>query len=72
MMATPPSPPTGSGADPERDALGGFAQVRQGLKPGGRLVVIDFRKEADPVGPPVGMKLAAGQVADELRAALLL
>ncbi len=47
--------------------IGYFAEVRRGLKPGGRLVVIDFRKEETPVGPPVEMKMKAEKVINELR-----
>jgi len=46
-----------------------FAEVRRGLKPGGRLVVIDFRKEEMPVGPPVDMKIKEEKVMEELRKA---
>lgn len=43
-----------------------FAEVRKGLKPGGRLVVIDFFKRETPHGPPVAMKMAEDQVVAEL------
>jgi len=46
-----------------------FAEVRQGLQAGGRLVVIDFFKKDTPVGPPVEMKMEAEQIVEELRAA---
>ena len=46
-----------------------FAEIKRGLKPGGRLVVIDFRKEETPVGPPVEMKITEEKVMDELREA---
>lgn len=46
-----------------------FAEVLAGLKPGGQLVVIDFFSRDLPVGPPVGMKLDADTVIEELRAA---
>ena len=46
-----------------------FAEVRRGLKPGGRLVVVDFLKIEVPVGPPVEMKLNADTIVDELRSA---
>ncbi|HAY46173.1 MAG TPA: SAM-dependent methyltransferase [Gammaproteobacteria bacterium] len=46
-----------------------FSAVRAGIKPGGKLVVIDFEKRELPVGPPVNMKLDAKTVVDELRAA---
>ncbi len=35
-----------------------LAQMRQILKPGGRVVMIDFQKKELPVGPPVEMKIA--------------
>lgn len=46
-----------------------FAEVLAGLKPGGRLVVIDFFKRDLPVGPPVRMKLSSDTVIEELRLA---
>lgn len=35
-----------------------LAHLRRALKPGGRLVMIDFQKRDLPVGPPVEMKIA--------------
>ena len=46
-----------------------FSEVRHGLSAGGQLVVVDFKKEDLPVGPPVGMKLEAETIIEELRAA---
>ncbi|MCF8238886.1 MAG: class I SAM-dependent methyltransferase [Saprospiraceae bacterium] len=46
-----------------------FKEVRKGLKPEGRLVVIDFFKEESPVGPPVKMKMSEEQVVGELHKA---
>lgn len=46
-----------------------FSAVRAGIKPGGKLMVIDFEKRELPVGPPVSMKLDAETVVNELRAA---
>lgn len=46
-----------------------FAEVRAGLKPGGKLMVVDFFKRDDPVGPPVAMKMAAETIVAELREA---
>lgn len=46
-----------------------FTKVRKGLKPDGKLVVIDFKKEPLPVGPPTETKLATTQVSAELDSA---
>lgn len=46
-----------------------FSKVKKGLKPGGRLVVVDFIKSETPVGPPVEMKLEPEQVVEELKEA---
>lgn len=43
-----------------------FNEVRAGLKPGGKLVVVDFEKRDLPIGPPVNMKLAEHEVLAEL------
>ena len=39
------------------------------LKPGGRIVMIDFFKKKLPVGPPESMKLSEEQVIAEMKAA---
>ena len=46
-----------------------FAEVRAGLKAGGKLVVVDFFKRDDPVGPGVAMKMSEDVVMAELREA---
>ena len=46
-----------------------FAKLSKALKPGGRIVNIDFFKEQLPIGPPVEMKLSEEQVIAELAAA---
>ncbi|RMG26118.1 MAG: SAM-dependent methyltransferase [Bacteroidetes bacterium] len=46
-----------------------FAQVHRGLKPGGRLWVIDFKKEETPHGPPLEMRLSPEEVQTELQQA---
>ncbi|MBI3783691.1 MAG: SAM-dependent methyltransferase, partial [Deltaproteobacteria bacterium] len=44
-------------------------RLRQVLAPGGRVAVIDFKKEDIPVGPPAEHKLARAQIVDELTSA---
>lgn len=46
-----------------------YARLKAALKPGGRIVIIDFYKRKLPVGPPPAMKLAPKQVKDEFAAA---
>lgn len=46
-----------------------FAEVLAGLKLGGRLVVVDFFKRDQPVGPPTEMKLDSETIVEELRRA---
>ncbi len=46
-----------------------FRTARAGLKPGGRLVIVDFKKGELPHGPPDRFKLSPEQVAEELAAA---
>jgi arsenite methyltransferase len=46
-----------------------YAKLAKALKPGGRIVNIDFFKKQLPVGPPVEMKLSEKQVIGELAAA---
>lgn len=46
-----------------------YAKLRHALKPGARIVNIDFFKKALPIGPPVEMKLSEALVVDEFKAA---
>jgi ubiquinone/menaquinone biosynthesis C-methylase UbiE len=46
-----------------------FRQVKQGLKPQGELVVIDYFKTELPVGPPVHHKIGLDEVVSELKQA---
>mgnify|MGYP006266490569 CR=1 FL=1 len=46
-----------------------FAQVKQGLKPGGQLLVVDYKKEDTPHGPPMNHRMSAETVERELKEA---
>lgn len=46
-----------------------YAKLAKALKPGGRMVVIDFHKKDLPVGPPPPMKLADQEVIAEFQKA---
>ncbi|MBI3681153.1 MAG: class I SAM-dependent methyltransferase, partial [Acidobacteria bacterium] len=45
------------------------ARLAKALKPGGRVVIVDFYKRKLPVGPPESMKLSEEQVIGEFQAA---
>jgi arsenite methyltransferase len=40
-------------------------KLRNALKPGGRIVIIDFHKRELPVGPPPSMKIDAAELVSE-------
>jgi ubiquinone/menaquinone biosynthesis C-methylase UbiE len=45
-------------------------KIRKGLKPNGRVVIVDFyKREGIPVGPPMSMRLSEETVQKELQAA---
>jgi ubiquinone/menaquinone biosynthesis C-methylase UbiE len=44
-----------------------YLKLAKALKPGGRIVVVDFYKKALPVGPPPSMKLSDEEVIAEFR-----
>jgi ubiquinone/menaquinone biosynthesis C-methylase UbiE len=46
-----------------------YEKLKASLKPGGRVVIVDFHKRKLPVGPPESMKLSEEQVAQEFAAA---
>ncbi|MFW5760353.1 MAG: class I SAM-dependent methyltransferase [Cyclobacteriaceae bacterium] len=46
-----------------------FSQVKRGLKPDGKLVILDYKKGDIPVGPPDEIKISPEQVFAELRQA---
>jgi cyclopropane fatty-acyl-phospholipid synthase-like methyltransferase len=50
------------------ERVGYFSRLAQSLRPGGRLVIIDFTQQS-PIGPPAQHRISPERVADELRAA---
>jgi ubiquinone/menaquinone biosynthesis C-methylase UbiE len=50
------------------DQPGYLAKMKKLLKPGGRIVMIDFHKRELPVGPPVGMKIAREDIVKQMTA----
>jgi SAM-dependent methyltransferase len=46
-----------------------FSKVKHGLKPNGRLAILDYKKGNIPVGPPDKIKISPEQVFAELRKA---
>jgi arsenite methyltransferase len=44
-----------------------YAKLAKGLKPGGRIVVVDFYKKELPLGPPPSMKLSDQEVIAEFQ-----
>lgn len=48
---------------------GYYKKLDQALKPGGRIVIVDFHKRELPVGPPSSMKLDRQEVIAEFKAA---
>jgi ubiquinone/menaquinone biosynthesis C-methylase UbiE len=46
-----------------------YEKLKKALKPGGRVVVVDFYRKPLPVGPPPSMKLSETGVTAEFRAA---
>jgi predicted methyltransferase len=46
-----------------------YARLAKALKPGGRIVDIDFHKKPTPMGPPEAMRIAVEDVVREFEAA---
>ena len=51
------------------DRLDYYRRLRPALKPGARIVIVDFYKKQMPIGPPPEMKLSEKQVTEELEKA---
>lgn len=53
------------------DRIGYFKKVRQGMKPGGQLLIVDYKKKRLPEGqgPPVDFRMSADSVETELELA---
>jgi ubiquinone/menaquinone biosynthesis C-methylase UbiE len=51
------------------DRVGYYQKLKPALKPGGRIVIVDFYKKQLPIGPPPEMKLTEEQVTAELEKA---
>ena len=43
-----------------------LALLKKGLKPGGQIVMIDFKKEGTPVGPPTEMRINRTELVQEM------
>jgi SAM-dependent methyltransferase len=50
------------------DRVAYFRRLRESLKPGGEVAIVDFKPDS-PVGPPRSTRIAADKVGDELRRA---
>ena len=44
------------------DAIAYLTNLRKGIAPGGRLVLIDFKKRTTPIGPTVSERIAIGEL----------
>ena len=40
--------------------------LRKGIRKGGKLIIIDYKKKSTPIGPPVNLRIALGEMEGEL------
>ena len=48
------------------DRIGYLRKLREGMTPGGQLIIIDFKKKRTPVGPPNQIRIPGFQIEEEL------
>ncbi len=48
------------------DKVNYMKNLREGIAPGGKIVIIDFKKKHTPVGPPIINRVALGEVEQDL------
>ncbi|MBN2126194.1 MAG: methyltransferase domain-containing protein [Deltaproteobacteria bacterium] len=53
--------------DPVEDGKILFPEIRRVLKPGGRLAIIECKKERQSFGPPIHMRLSPEEIAEAVR-----
>ncbi len=51
------------------DRIAYFKNLRKGLAPGGKLVIIDYKMRNTPVGPPVSSRIPLGKMEQDLQSA---
>lgn len=49
------------------DRLAYFKNLRKGIAPNGKIVIIDFKKKNTPIGPSVNERIPLGQIEQDLR-----
>ena len=52
-----------------QDGAGYLVALRAGLRPGSTVLIVDFKTESTPLGPPVASRMPSRQVEAALRTA---